>query len=92
MKKEQAEKEEEQKKSKSGPGLGLLVDYGDSDGSVSDDRDPADDIMRNEEPGAEALEITAMPPPLGPGQDDEAAMQARRARAKEWVEKRRALG
>ncbi|KAF5368022.1 hypothetical protein D9758_004490 [Tetrapyrgos nigripes] len=89
MRKEQAEKEEEQKKNK---GLGFLADYGDSDDSTFDDGDPAEDTRNEEAAGAQTEGMIEQPPPSVPAQDDEAAMQARRARAKEWMEKRKALG
>jgi len=84
IKKEQSEKEE----AKQSSGLGL-ADYGDSDVDDETGEEASADTAHQElkETAAESEQSTA----LVATQDDDAVIQARRARAKEWMEKRRAL-
>jgi hypothetical protein len=81
-KREKDEKEREQKK---GSGLRILAGYGDSeDESENDGLEGArtSDNREAEDEGAAEGHQKAL--------DDDAAKMARRARAKEWAEKRRA--
>jgi hypothetical protein len=77
-KREKDDKDQEQKK---GSGLGLLAGYSDS-GDESEDDNPASD--NREDDRGEGVAGRHQDP------DDDAAKMARRARAKEWAEKRRA--
>jgi hypothetical protein len=80
------EKEEQEKEDKKEGGLGILAGYGDSeDESDDDDAHNAGDTKCNQE--RENVDKDEMnDKPL----DDNAAKEARRARAKAWAEKRRA--
>jgi hypothetical protein len=79
-KREKDDKDQEQKK---GSGLGLLAGYSDS-GDESEDDNPASDNREDDDARGEGVAGRHQDP------DDDAAKMARRARAKEWAEKRRA--
>jgi len=65
-------------------GLGVLADYGDSD--EEDEETDKNDKLSTESKGEEVVITNS------PDTDTDAAIkEARRARAKEWAEKRRAL-
>ncbi|KAF8063325.1 hypothetical protein FPV67DRAFT_1421199 [Lyophyllum atratum] len=80
---------EKEKKGEKGLGLGALAGYGDSDAD-SDDSDGASGETDAAEPPPEIPEVPLPPVPLHPEVED-AAKEARRARAKEWAERRRLL-
>lgn len=82
-----AEKTKEVQQQEQNVGLGGLSGYGDSDASDSDDH-KADDVAnpQEEESGLSVPETTLTQPV-----SEDSIKQARRARAKEWAERRRAL-
>ncbi|KAK7033916.1 hypothetical protein VNI00_012540 [Paramarasmius palmivorus] len=85
------EKEEEERKRKSAPGLGSLGDYGDS----SDEEDGAGAVGEIENEARATSEVGENEYERGEEKQSqesiEAEKEARRARAKEWMAKRRAL-
>ena len=93
---EQARKEVEGRGAKPGGGIGGLAGYGDSD---SDEDSGAEEEKEQEDADASEVAGAEKQTPAANDEehtsksihDDEAAKAARRARAKEWAEKRRAL-
>lgn len=84
-KREKDEKEREQKK---GSGLGILAGYGDSEDESENDGLEGARTSDNRE--AEDAQGEGAAEGHQKALDDDAAKMARRARAKEWAEKRRA--
>ncbi|KAG6917404.1 hypothetical protein DXG01_002673 [Tephrocybe rancida] len=81
-------KEKEQQKGAAGSGgLGVLAGYGDSDAEDSEGSNARDD--EEAEPRPQIPQVLPPPPPAPQVTGTEATMEARRARAKEWAEKRR---
>jgi hypothetical protein len=81
---------EEHNKGQVGSGLGVLAGYGDSEDESEDDVIPnAGDVCRDQEAEDSQGEKTEGADQKKPP-DDDAVKMARRARAKEWAEKRRA--
>ncbi|KAG6833343.1 hypothetical protein H0H87_008519 [Tephrocybe sp. NHM501043] len=76
-------KEEQEKQSASG--LGVLAGYGDSDADSEEDADARDKTEIESQPAISSTEPNSAPRTM----DAEALKEARRARAKEWAEKRR---
>jgi hypothetical protein len=79
---------EEHEKDKVGSGLGVLAGYGDSDESEDDVAQNVGDTVHNSE--AEGDQDKKVEGENQKPMDDESIKVARRARAKEWAEKRRA--
>ena len=79
-----AEKDNDQK----GGGMGGLAGYGSDSGE--DESEGGQDASANVEAQKEAAVDCEDPPPPESSQEDDAVKAARRARAKEWAEKRRA--
>jgi hypothetical protein len=91
--KARAEKEAEEKKTETAKGLGMLSGYGDSD--ADSEASDNDEKAGNTRPGIEADITTADKGIIGTLETTnfsaDIAQEARRARAKEWAEKRRSL-
>ncbi|KAF9467615.1 hypothetical protein BDZ94DRAFT_1248551 [Collybia nuda] len=83
------EKEAEEKKKETAKGLGILAGYGDSD--VDSDASDGDDETKREHPETAKVEQTSVPDAHSTEVSTDLAQEARRIRAKEWAEKRRAL-
>jgi len=82
------ERKEEEKKR--GIGLGLVAGYGSDEESNDDDEKESKEGESRDAEGKQEVkdEDTTVVTPLGP---EEAVKEARRLKAKEWAEKRRAM-
>ncbi len=72
--------------------LGGLAGYGSSDEDEDDNGESAADARANDpvKPSSPVQDPVPPRPPVEPAADDDALQAARRARAREWAEKRRA--
>lgn len=86
---EKTRKEEEEAAKKSGGGMGGLAGYGDSDEEGEDEGQSGDKNAISVEVGQDAAPIHTGAPQASLEEDDP-VKAARRARAREWAEKRRA--
>lgn len=88
----EAQKKEKEEKEKQKAGLGGLAGYGDSDedsGDADDEEPQQPYVVETRLVQAESTTSVETPPDQAAA-SDEAAKEARRARAREWAEKRRA--